>query len=684
MHLKSYVYGSWHVGERDVAVLRDATTGAAVAYASSAGVDFARVLSHAREVGGPALRALTFHQRAAALKALARAVLDHKEDLYTLSYATGATRRDSWIDIEGGIGTLFSYASKGARELPDGQVCLDGPSENLAKAGDFIGQHIWLPLEGAAVHINAFNFPCWGLLEKLAPAFLAGVPAIVKPATSTAYLAERLVVRIIESGCLPEGALQLVCGNTGDLLDRLDGQDAVSFTGSASTARKLRTGESVLGRGTRFVAETDSLNSCLLGPDALAGSPEFELFITEVVRELSVKAGQKCTAIRKAIVPVAQVPAVLEALRARIGALTVGDPRQPQVAMGPLASLAQRAEFGARLAELTAEATLVCGGAGAPKLEGANVEQGAFVTPTLLYCRDAGRGRAVHEVEAFGPVCTVLAYRGLPEAVALARRGAGSLVGSVFTADDEIARELALGLGAHHGRLLFVNRHCAASSTGHGSPLPQLVHGGPGRAGGGEELGGLRGVFHYMQRTALQGSPDTLAAITGRFLPGATPRASAVHPFRKAFHELAIGDSMTSEYRQVTIADIEAFAALTGDRFYAHMDEALARRNPFFGGRVAHGYFLVAAAAGLFVDPAFGPVLANYGLDHLRFLQPVRPGDRIRVRLTCKEKSLRTDKGYGEVRWEAEISNEAGERVASYDVLTMVSESADADAVPAA
>jgi oxepin-CoA hydrolase / 3-oxo-5,6-dehydrosuberyl-CoA semialdehyde dehydrogenase len=679
MVLRSYVYGGWHTAQGEGLVLRDATTGAEVASASSAGIDFARVLEHARGVGGPAIRKLGFHGRAAVLKALAKTLMERKEELYALSFATGATRRDSWIDIEGGIGTLFSYASKGARELPDGELVLDGATEVLAKNGEFIGQHIYVPLEGAAVHVNAFNFPCWGLLEKLAPTFLAGVPAITKPATATAYLAARLVELIIETGLLPEGALQLIVGAPGDLLDRLDGRDCVSFTGSAHTASRLRAGPAVRERATRFLAETDSLNSSLLGPDALPGSPEFLLYVQEVAKELAVKAGQKCTAIRKAIVPAAIAGAVVEALRAECMALRVGDPRLAGIGMGPLASLAQREEFHRQLARLAEESAIICGGLATPALEGAHAEHGAFVAPTLLASRDPKKARAVHEVEAFGPACTVLAYATLPDAVALARQGGGSLVASIFTADDGLARELALGLAAHHGRLLIVNRHSGAASTGHGSPLPQLVHGGPGRAGGGEELGGVRGVFHYMQRCALQGSPDTLVALTGRYLAGATPHSSDRHPFRKTFGELRIGDSFTSAYREITLADIEAFAELSGDRFYAHMDEALAKRNPFFGTRVAHGYFLIAAAAGLFVDPGFGPVLANYGIDQLRFLKPVPPGTRVRVRLTCKDKTSRSGRGYGEVRWDAQLCDHTGERVASYEVLTMVSEHAEPD-----
>jgi len=677
MQLKSYVRGQWQAGGREGALLRDATTGAVVAQASTEGVDFRGVLDHARTVGGPALRALTFHERAALIKSLAKFLTEKKDEFYALSYATGATKADSWIDIDGGISTLFVFASKGTRELPNSRVYVDGAPEMLSKSGTFVGQHICTPLQGAAVHINAFNFPVWGMLEKLAPTLIAGVPAIVKPATATSYLTELVVRRIVESGILPEGSIQLLCGSAGDLFEHLDCQDAVAFTGSASTASSLRRHPRVIERSVRFTAETDSLNSCLLGPDAVAGTPEFDLFVREVVREMTAKAGQKCTAIRKAIVPAAACDAVIEALRAALSKVVVGDPRLENVRMGPVASLAQRREVREQVARLAREAEVVYGSATSGfEIAGADAEKGAFIPPTLLYCRDTASAKAIHEVEAFGPVCTVVPYRDADDAVALARRGGGSLVSSVFSADDSAAAQLVLGLAPYHGRILVVNRTCAKESTGHGSPLPHLVHGGPGRAGGGEEMGGVRGVMHYMQRTAVQGTPDTIVAITGRWMRGAQPRDPGVHPFRKAFHDLAIGDTFFSGEREVTLDDIERFANLSGDHFYAHMSEADAARNPLFGGRVAHGYFLVSAAAGLFVDPAYGPVLANYGLDSLRFVKPVKPGDRIKVRLTCKEKSLRPANGYGEVRWDTEITNQNAEPVALYDVLTMVSERA--------
>ena len=680
MQLLSYVQGRWHAGGRDAQLLRDATTGQVIAAASSDGIDFRAVLRHAREVGGPALRRLTFHDRAGLLKGLAKLLTGHKEEFYTLSYATGATRSDSWIDIDGGIGTLFAYASRGTRELPNSRVYVDGDVEGLSKTGTFVAQHICVPLEGAAVHINAFNFPVWGMLEKLAPTLLAGVAAIVKPATATAYLTQLAVRRIIESGILPEGSLQLVCGGVGDLFDHLQCQDVVSFTGSASTVQKLRVHPVVVANAVRFIAETDSINSCLLGPDAAPGEPEFDLFVREVVREMTAKAGQKCTAIRKAIVPAVHADAVAEAIKAALARIVVGDPRLEQVRMGPLAGLAQRREVLGRIAELRREADVVTGD-GEIGLTNADREKGAFVAPTLLYCRHPKSGKAVHSVEAFGPVCTLLPYESTTDAIAFARRGEGSLVGSVFTADETIAADFVLGLAPYHGRLLVVDRHCAKESTGHGSPMPALVHGGPGRAGGGEEMGGIRGLMHYMQRTAVQGSPQTISAVTGRWVRGSRQLQPGVHPFRKPFNELQIGDTLVSAQRKVTVEDIERFAELSGDTFYAHMSDTEAARNPLFGGRVAHGYFLISAAAGLFVDPPYGPVLGNYGLDHLRFVKPVKPGDSIQVRLTCKEKSLRADKGWGEVAWDTEITNQNGETVAAYNVLTMVSVHAIPDAV---
>ena len=668
--LESYVLGEWRCGAGRGTAMRDASTGEVVDYASTEGIDFGRVRTYARSVGGPALRLLTFHERAALLRSIGKKLFEFKEEFYALSYRTGATRADSWVDIDGGIGTVLSFASKAGRELPNSTILLDGDVEPLSRNGSFVGQHVCLPLEGVAVHINAFNFPVWGMLEKLAPALLAGVPVIVKPATATAYLTEAVVRRVVETGVLPAGALQLVCGSLGNLFDHLDCQDVVSFTGSASTALKLRSHPVVQREAVRFVAETDSLNSAVLGSDAGPGTPEFDLFVREVVREMTTKAGQKCTAIRKIIVPLESADAVGEALSVALRKVVVGDPRTDGVTMGPLASAEQRSEVCGRIRELQGEADILVG---AGEMAKPDTEGSALMAPVLMRCRDPQNARCVHRVEAFGPVATILTYAGVDEAIALARRGEGSLVASVFTANAELAARLVRGLVPYHGRVLVVDRHCAAESTGHGSPLAPLVHGGPGRAGGGEELGGMRAVLHYMQRTAVQGSPDVLSLLGGRWIRGGSQRDPGCHPFRKAFHELAIGDTLVSAYREVTVADIEAFAALTGDNFYAHMSDTEAARNPLFGSRVAHGYFLISAAAGLFVDSDYGPVLGNYGLDSLRFVKPAKPGDRIRVRLTCKQKSLRADKGWGEVRWDTEITNQSGETVASYDVLTMVS-----------
>ena len=672
MKLESFAANRWQAGNDDGKPLFSAVDGSEIARISSSGLDVAAMHRYAREVGGPALRALTFHERALMLKALAQHLGEHKDELYALSTQTGATRGDSWIDIDGGISTLFVFSSKGRREMPNAHVYLDGEPEMLSRNGTFVGQHVYSSLRGVAIHINAFNFPCWGMLEKLAPALLAGVPAIVKPASSTAYLTELMVRRMIASGILPDGALQLVCGGVGDLFDHLDCQDAIAFTGSKSTAEMLQRHPRVVAESIRFTAETDSLNASVLGSDAVPGTPEFDLFIAEVRREMIVKAGQKCTAIRRVIVPSAVAADVVRALSETLGEVRIGNPAHKDVDMGALASHGQRDEVSERVAELSAEAELVFGADQVHSLVDADPDKGAFFVPTLLMCDKPLKASAVHRVEAFGPVSTVMPYDTTDEAIELLRLGGGSLAGSVFTNDDEQARELVLGSAPWHGRMLIINRHCAGESTGHGSPLPHLVHGGPGRAGGGEELGGVRGVLHYMQRTALQGAPETLSRIGERWVRGADTDSGDVHPFRKTFETLEVGDSVFTAAREVTLDDINHFAEFTGDTFYAHMDEENAAKNPFFDGRVAHGYLIVSFAAGLFVDPDFGPVLANYGVDSLRFAQPVYVGDSLKVRLTCKQKTLRIDAGYGEVRWDAEVTNQDDEIVAQYDVLTMV------------
>jgi oxepin-CoA hydrolase/3-oxo-5,6-dehydrosuberyl-CoA semialdehyde dehydrogenase len=672
IRLESYLAGRWRRGAGEPQPLHDAATGAVVALIDASGLDMAEALDHARTVGGPALRALSFHQRALMLKALGQALLAEKETFYALSAATGATRSDSWIDVEGGIGTLLSYGSRGRRELPNARLIVDGPPEALSQDASFAGQHVLTSLEGCAIHINAFNFPCWGMLEKFAPTLLAGMPAIVKPASQTAYLSELMTRRILAAGVLPEGALQLVTGSVGDLLDHVGPQDVVTFTGSAATGRSLRNHPAITANATRFAMEADSLNAAILGPDAGPATPEFDLFVREVAREMTAKAGQKCTAIRRVIAPRGLVHPLVAALAERLGKTAVGLPTDAAARMGPLASLDQRAEVRARVRALAAEAEILAGDPDAPRLVSGDPEAGGFLNPVLLHCARPLDARAVHEVEAFGPVATVMPYDDAGEAVALARMGQGSLVVSVFTDDAGFAREAALGLAPWHGRVLIGNRLSAKSSTGHGSPLPVLVHGGPGRAGGGEELGGVRAVKHYMQRSALQGPPGLLTAAVGRWIAGGPGRAGGEHPFRKSLAELEIGDRVVTAARTVTLEDIERFAAFTGDTFYAHMDEEAARANPFFEGRVAHGYLVVAFAAGLFVDPAPGPVLANYGIDDLRFLKPVNPGDALQATLTAKEITPRETEAYGEVRWDCTVTNQDAEVVAQYDVLTMV------------
>ncbi|MDX6277125.1 MAG: oxepin-CoA hydrolase / 3-oxo-5,6-dehydrosuberyl-CoA semialdehyde dehydrogenase [Nocardioidaceae bacterium] len=668
--LESYAAGAWFRATDEGTPLLDASTGEEVARISSTGLDLAAMVDHARTVGGPAIRALTFHQRAGILKAVAKHLGEDKDELYALSARTGATLRDSQVDIDGGIGTVFSYAGKGTRELPNDTVILDGATEQLGKTGVFLGQHVWTSRPGVAVQINAFNFPVWGMLEKLAPAFLAGLPTIVKPASQTAYLTELVVRRIIESGLMPEGSLQLLCGSPEGLLDQLGAQDSVAFTGSAATGAALRQHPSVLHGGVQLGVEADSLNCSILGPDVTPDDPEFDLYVKGVVAEMTVKAGQKCTAIRRAIVPTGIADDVIAAISTRLAKITVGNPANPDVRMGALASVEQRDEVRKAVQILRGSAEIVYGDPDQVDVVDADSEAGSFMSPVLL--RASAGASEPHEVEAFGPVSTVLAYDSLDEAIALAARGQGSLAGSLVTHDAEVARTVTLGLAPWHGRVLVLDRDAAPESTGHGSPLPVLVHGGPGRAGGGEELGGIRGVLHHMQRTAIQASPDMLTAITGQWIKGSRQTLDDVHPFRKSLAELRIGDTIRTASRTVTLDDIGHFAEFTGDTFYAHTDPEAAAANPLFGGIVAHGYLVVSLAAGLFVEPNPGPVLANFGVDNLRFLTPVKAGDTIDVTLTVKQITPRNSADYGEVRWDAVVANDEGKPVATYDVLTLV------------
>lgn len=663
--LESYAQGRWFAASDEGTPLLSALDGTEVARISSTGLDVAGMVEYARNVGGPALAALTFHERAALLKQLGLTLMAGKDEFYEVSTQTGATTRDSGVDIDGGFGTVLSYASKARRELPNDTVYLDGAVEQLGKKGTFLGQHIYTSRRGVAVQINAFNFPVWGFLEKLAPAFIAGVPSIVKPASQTAYLTELVFRRIIESGILPEGSIQLLSGSARGIIDHLGGQDSVAFTGSADTAASLRSHANVVGEGVHFTAEADSLNASILGSDVTPEDPEFALFVKGVFSEMTAKTGQKCTAIRRALVPQALVDPVIAALVTRLEEVVVGDPRTEGVTMGALASVEQRDEVLKSIRGLTKSADIVFGD---PNVDNA---PGAFLGPVLLKAGDKSAPEP-HEIEAFGPVSTVIGYDDTADLLDLVARGKGSLVASLVTKDSVIAREVVLGSAPYHGRILVLNRDDARESTGHGSPLPVLVHGGPGRAGGGEELGGIRGVLHHMQRTAIQGTPDVLTAVGNRWVAGASRTTSDVHPFRKNLVELQLGDTIVGGPRQVTRADIDHFAEFTGDTFYAHTDPEAAAANPLFGGIVAHGYLVVSLAAGLFVDPAPGPVLANFGVDNLRFLTPVKAEDSLTVTLTAKLITPRQSADYGEVRWDAVVVNQEGDPVATYDVLTLV------------
>ncbi len=675
MNLSHYILGQWTPQPGDGIPQYDAITGEVICTSSSEGLDFAAIADYGRRTGGPALRRMSFQERGRMLKALALHLTDIKEKYYPLSYRTGATRSDSWIDIDGGIGTLFAYASL-RRKLPDTPWYVDGEQAKLSREGTFIGHHLMTPKQGVAIHINAFNFPIWGMLEKLAVNLLAGVPAIVKPSELTSFLAEAMVRDIIASGILPEGALQLVCGTGIGILDPVGPQDVVTFTGSAETGRMLKTHPAIIEHAVPFNMEADSLNAAVLGTDAEPDTPEFDLFIKEVRREMTAKAGQKCTAIRRAIVPAHLMEAVQEALRRELIKITIGDPRAEGVRMGALVNREQASEVQRRVELLSQHSPIVVGSLVDFEVIGADKQRGAFLPPIVLRNDAPFQYRDSHEVEAFGPVCTLMPYHTIEEAVALANMGKGSLVSSIATYDTRIAREYVFGSAAHHGRILILNRDSAKESTGHGSPMPLLVHGGPGRAGGGEEMGGLRGIKHYLQRTAIQGHPTMITAIGGVYQQGAQQTEAAVHPFSKYFEELEIGETLTTAKHTVTEADIVNFANLSGDHFYAHTDVTALDGTPFTQ-RVAHGYWVLSKAAGLFVQAKKGPVLLNYGLEECRFTKPVYPGMTIGVRLTVKEKvaqEKRDDEDFrkGIVKWLVDVYDETGETVAIATILTMV------------
>ena len=673
MQLQNYALGHWIAGHEGQSLF-DASTGDIIATASSEGLDFESMLKYARTIGGPKLRKMTFHERGNMLKALALYLQERKELFYPISYKTGATRIDSWIDIEGGIGNLFSYASL-RRQFPDQRFYVDGSPISSSKGGSFIGHHIMTPKEGVAIHINAFNFPIWGMLEKIAVNLLAGMPAIVKPATLTSFLTEAITKEIIRSGILPEGSLQLVCGSARGILDHVCYQDVVTFTGSAETGKLLKSHPRILEEAVPFNMEADSLNCMVLGKDVKPGTEEFSLFVKEVRKEITVKAGQKCTAVRRIIVPSEFMEDVQIALGKALSETTIGDPRTEGIKMGPLAGISQRSDVHENLELLLKESEIVFGGSN-QAIEGIDTNKGAFMKPVLLYNSAPFTKLTSHNIEVFGPVSTLMPYETLDEAIELAKMGKGSLCCSIVTESDSIARDYVLGAASHHGRILILNKSCAKESTGHGSPLPLLVHGGPGRAGGGEEMGGIRGVMHYLQRTAIQGSPTTLTHITGTYQPGGAYKTPEKHLFRKYFEELEIGETIITHKRTNTEADIVNFANVSWDHFYAHTD-ATSLDGTLFTEKVAHGYFILSAAAGLFVDPAKGPVLLNYGLEECRFTKPVYAGSTIGVKLTVKEKTDQEKKNpedvaKGIVKFYVDVYDETNETIAVATILTMV------------
>ncbi len=684
--LGNYVTGYWIEGDGDGQQLYNAVNGEPIATATTKGLDFASLLNYGRANGSMALRKMTFHERGRMLKALALHLLEHKEEFYSLSYKTGATRADSWVDIEGGIGNLFSNASL-RRKLPDEIFALDGDNIGLSKGGTFAAQHILLPKEGVAIHINAFNFPVWGMLEKIAVNLLAGVAAIVKPASITSYLTEEVVREIISSKILPEGSLQLICGSAGDILDYVTSQDAITFTGSASTGLQLKSNPNILKENVPFNLEADSLNCIVLGDDVTQGMPEWDIFIKEIRKEMTSKAGQKCTAIRRIFVPENKIEDVWKAIGKSLAQTTIGNPENEKVRMGSLAGQSQKKEVLDQVQKLLATSQLIYGSLDSVALIDADINKGAFISPLLLINEKPFISEEPHNVEAFGPVSTIMPYKNIDDAIELAKKGKGSLCSSVVTSSNNFARNYVLGVGTFHGRILVLNSEDAKESTGHGSPLPMLIHGGPGRAGGGEEMGGLRGIQHYMQRVAIQGSPTMLTAITNVHQPMAQGKISSIHPFKKYFEELEIGDQLITDKRIITSEDIDKFADLSGDHFYAHI-KTTDFNDTMFEQQVAHGYFIMSVAAGLFVDSVKkNPVLLNYGIDELRFIKPVYPGNEIYVRFTCKEKiqqelkeinpEARFIKGSdipkGIVKWYVEILDETDDpAIGIATILTMV------------
>ncbi|MBK9984627.1 MAG: phenylacetic acid degradation bifunctional protein PaaZ [Saprospiraceae bacterium] len=677
--LENYIQGKWEAGDGKETTLLHAIHGNPVARSNSGGVDFASILEYGRKVGGPPLRKMTFHERGRMIKSLALYLHERREKYYPISYQTGATKADSWIDIEGGIGNLFSNASL-RRRFPDLPYHVDGEAIQLSKTGNFIGHHIMVPRQGIAIHINAFNFPIWGMLEKIAVNLLAGVPALVKPATLSSYVAEAMFRDIIASGILPEGAVQLLIGSAHGILDSVQSQDLVTFTGSASTGLQLKAHPRIISEAVPFNLEADSLNCTVLGEDAVPGTPEFELFVKEVRKEMTTKCGQRCTGIRRALVPAALLDDVQIALGKALSQTTIGDPNVEGVRMGALAGKSQVEEVRNQIKKLLKESSIAYGDIDHVELVGADATKGAFFSPVLLVNEHPLTSVLVHEVEAFGPVCTLMPYKNLNEAIEISKMGKGSLCSSITTHDDHSAKQFVIGAASHHGRILVLNRDCAKENTGHGSPLPMLTHGGPGRAGGGEEMGGMRGVLHYLQRCAIQGTPTTITEITSAYQYGGQYKDPGQHPFRKYFEDLQIGDTIITHKRTITEADIVNFANVSWDHFYAHTD-ATSLEGTIFTQRVAHGYFVLSMAAGLFVDPGKGPVILNYGLEECRFTKPVYPGMTLGVRLSVKEKlpvdpKDEDDIPKGIVKFLVDVYDETGETVAIATILTMVKKKA--------